>query len=314
MSQSDRVDPARAAASSAEPAAPVHRCGHVAIVGRPNVGKSTLLNRLIGQKISITSAKPQTTRHRIVGVLTQPNAQLLFFDTPGRQTKHGGALNRVLNRTVHQTAADADVIVMVCDAARWTETDARIATELPTDRPIVLALNKVDALADKSTLLPLIAKIAAVREFAAIVPISAEKGQQLDALLSECIERLPEAPPVMDEDAVTDRGERFFAAELLREKLFRLTGDEIPYTSTVVIDRYEEEPRRRRIWATILVERDAHKAMVLGAGGERVKRIGSEARAELERMLDAKVHLEVWVKVKSGWADNEQSVRAYGYE
>ncbi len=209
---SDQPGSAASGAPQSGQAAPAHRCGHVAIVGRPNVGKSTLLNRLIGQKVSITSAKPQTTRHRIVGVLSRPDAQLLFFDTPGRQTKHGGALNRVLNRTVQQTAADADVIVMVCDASRWTEADARMAAELPADRPVVLALNKVDALADKSALLPLIAKISAVREFAAVVPISAEKGQQLDALLAECVARLPEGPPIMDEDAVTDRGERFFAA------------------------------------------------------------------------------------------------------
>ncbi len=305
MSAPDHTD-----AASAVP----HRSGRVAIVGRPNVGKSTLLNRLVGQKISITSAKPQTTRHRIVGVLSRPDAQLLFFDTPGRQTKHGGALNRVLNRTVQQTAAEADVVVLVCDAARWTEADARIAADLPADRPVVLAPNKVDALADKAALLPLIARIAQLREFAAVVPISAAKGTQIEALLAECIAHLPEGPPLMDPELVTDRGERFFAAELLREKLFRLTGEEIPYTSTVVIDRYEETPRLRRIWATILVDRDAHKAIVLGAGGERIKRIASEARVELERMLDVRVHLEVWVKVKSGWADNEQSLRAYGYE
>lgn len=291
-----------------------HRCGHVAIVGRPNVGKSTLLNRLVGQKVSITSAKPQTTRHRIVGVLSRPDAQLLFLDTPGRQSKHGGALNRVLNRTVVQAARDADVVVMVCDAARWTDADARVAAELPAGVPVVLALNKVDALPDKSLLLPRIAQIVAGRPFDAVVPISAERGTQLEALLAECIARLPPGPPLVEADAVTDRSERFFAAELLREKLFRLTGDEIPYTSTVVIDRYEEQGDRRRIWATILVERDAHRAMVLGAGGERIKRIASEARVELERMLDARVHLEVWVKVKSGWADNEQSLRAYGYE
>lgn len=293
---------------------PPHRCGYVAIVGRPNVGKSTLLNRLVGQKVSITSAKPQTTRHRIVGVLTRPDAQLLFFDTPGKQSKHRGALNRVLNRTVQQTAAEADVIVLVIDAARWTDTDAQIARDLPSDRPVLLALNKVDALPDKSALLPLIAKVSAARDFAAVVPISAEKGTQLDALLAECVSRLPEGPPIMDPETVTDRSERFYAAELLREKLFRLSGDEIPYTSTVVIDKYEELPRLRRIYATILVERDSHRAIVLGAGGERIKRIASEARVELERMLDAKIHLEVWVKVKGGWADSEQSLRAYGYE
>ena len=307
-----RPESAEQAAGAGVPAG--HRCGQVAIVGRPNVGKSTLLNRLLGQKVSITSAKPQTTRHRSVGVLTRPDAQLLFLDTPGRQSKHGGALNRVLNRAVMQAAGDADVIVMVCDAARWTQADARIAAELPAGRPVVLAINKVDALADKSALLPHIAQASAARAFEAVVPISAERGTQLDALVAECVARLPEGPPAVDADTVTDRSERFYAAELLREKLFRLTGEEIPYTSTVVIDRYEEQPRLRRIYATILVEREAHRAIVLGAGGERIKRIASEARVELERMLDARIHLEVWVKIKSGWADNEQSLRAYGYE
>lgn len=292
----------------------VHRCGYVAIVGRPNVGKSTLLNRLVGQKLSITSKKAQTTRHRILGVLTRPDAQLLFFDSPGFQTRNGGALNRVLNRTAQQVAQDADVVVLVCDAAGWTKGDEQLAKLLPKDRPVLLAINKVDTVADKGRLLPMVEQICRVRAFDEVVPLSARSGRQVDLLVDLCAARLPEGEPMFGEDELTDRGERFQAAELIREKLFRLLGDEIPYESTVVIEKYEELPRLRRIFATVLVDRDAQKAIVLGAGGERLKRIATEARLDLERMLGVKVYLEVFVKVRSGWADNEQGLRAYGYE
>ncbi len=293
---------------------PGHRCGYVAIVGRPNVGKSTLLNRLVGQKLSITSRKAQTTRHRVLGVLTRPDAQLLFLDSPGYQTRNTGALNRVLNRTALQVAGDADVVVMVCDAAAWTEADQRLAQQLPRDRPVLLAVNKVDSVADKARLLPMVERASRARAFDEVVPISARTGRQVDLLVDLCVARLPEAPRAFEEDQLTDRSERFLAAELIREKLFRLLGDELPYESTVVVEKFEELPRLRRIHATILVARDAQKAIVLGSGGERIKRIATESRLDLERMLGCRVYLELFVKVRSGWSDSEQSLRAYGYE
>lgn len=290
------------------------RCGTVAIVGRPNVGKSTLLNRLVGQKLSITSDRPQTTRHRIVGVVHRPDAQLLFLDSPGYQTRIGGPMNRVLNRTALQVARDADVVVLVCDARNWTATDTRIAQALPGDRPVLLAMNKVDLVKDKALLLPAIDRVRRVREFDAIVPLSARSGRQVELLVDECAKRLPEAPPLYDADALTDRSERFLAAETIREKLFRQLGDELPYTSTVEIEQFEELPQLRRIHAAIVVDREAQRPIVIGAGGERIKRIATEARLDLERLFGTKVFLELFVKVKSGWADSEQSLRSYGYE
>lgn len=293
---------------------PAHRCGHVAIVGRPNVGKSTLVNRLVGTKLSITSAKAQTTRHRIVGVVTRPHAQFLLLDTPGYQTRNRGALNRVLNRTAAQAALEADVVVLVADANGWTPGDDKALALVPAGRPIVVALNKIDAVQDKAKLLPLAQRLSAHPGVTAIVPISARNGRQVDELLDECAKHLPEGEALFDADAFTDRSERFLAAELVREKMFRLLGDELPYQSTVVIEKYEELPGMRRIFAAIVVERDAQKPIVLGAGGERIKRIASEARQDLERMLDCKVYLEVWVKVKGGWSDDENRLRTYGYE
>jgi GTP-binding protein Era len=291
-----------------------HRCGYVAIVGRPNVGKSTLLNYLIGQKLSITSRKAQTTRHRIVGVLSRPDAQLLFVDSPGYQTRSMGPLNRVLNRTSQQVAADADVVILVCDASGWTDADREMARLLPNGLPLLLAVNKSDSVADKSRLARLIGQASAERSFDEVVPISARTGHQVKLLADLCVARLPVGPSVLEEDALTDRSERFLATELIREKLFRLLGDELPYESTVVIEKYEEMPRLRRVFATIIVAREAHKPIILGAGGERIKRIASEARVDLEKMTGTKVYLELFVKVRGGWADNETSLRAYGYE
>ena len=291
-----------------------YRCGYVAIVGRPNVGKSTLLNRLVGQKLSITSKRPQTTRHRVLGVLTREDAQLLWLDTPGYQTRSGGAMNRLLNRTAQQVSQEADVVVMVCDGAAWTAADEQLAKLLPTDRPVLLAVNKIDAHPDRARLMKVVERAVQVRAFDEVVPISARSGRQVDLLVDLCAARLPEGERQFGEDELTDRPERFLAAELIREKLFRLLGDELPYESTVVIDQYEELPRLRRVFASVLVDRDAQKAIVLGAGGERIKRISTDARIELERMFGVKVYLELFVKVRSGWADTEQSLRSYGYE
>jgi GTP-binding protein Era len=292
----------------------VHRCGYVAIVGRPNVGKSTLVNRLVGEKLSITSSKAQTTRHRIVGVVNRPGAQIMLLDTPGFQTRNKGALNRVLNRTASQAALEADVVVLVADAHGWTAGDDQALKLVPAGKPLVLALNKVDAVKDRTRVMALLAQLGANPAIGAIVPISARNGRQVDALLDEAARRLPEGDALFDVDTYTDRSERFFAAEAIREKMFRLLGDEVPYQSTVVIEQFEELPGLRRIFAAIVLEREAQKPIVLGAGGERIKRIGSEARQDLERAFDCKVYLEVWVKIKSGWSDNEQRLKSYGYE
>jgi GTP-binding protein Era len=286
----------------------------VAIVGRPNVGKSTLLNALVGQKISITSDKPQTTRHRITGIRTQGVAQCVFVDTPGFQTRHGSALNRSLNRTVRGVLSDVDVVLFVVEAGKFTLEDAKVLALLPEDKPVLLVANKLDRLHRRDDVLPWLASMRERRDFAEFVPLSAKREGDAVRLLSIVAPYLPQQPWFYDEDALTDRSERFLASELIREKLFRLTGDELPYSCTVVLDKFEEDGDLRRIAATIIVEREAHKGMVIGDGGERLKRIGSEARQELERLLEAKVFLELWVKVRSGWASNEEHLRSYGYE
>jgi len=290
------------------------RCGLLAIVGRPNVGKSTLLNALVGQKISITSNKAQTTRHRITGIRTRGAAQFVFVDTPGFQTRHAAALNRSLNRAVTGTIADVDIAVFVVEAGRFGNDDAAVLKLLPPGLPAVLVANKLDSVTRRSDLAPWLQAMQGKHPFVEFVPLSATKPADADRLLEIVAPYLPAQPWLHEADALTDRSDRFLAAEIVREKLFRLTGDELPYTSTVVIDKYEEEGRLRRIAATIVVERDGHKGMIIGAGGERLKRIGSEARQELERLLDAKVFLELWVKVRSGWADDEAHLRSYGYE
>ncbi len=308
-------------------AAPAQRCGLVAIVGKPNVGKSTLLNALVGQKISITSDKAQTTRHRITGIRTLGTTQFVFVDTPGFQTRHGQALNRTLNRTVQATLADVDVVLFVCEAGRFSLADAQVLALLQGDgmaaKPVLLVANKLDALARRQDVLPWLKGMQERHAFAEFVPMSARKPGDVERLLEIVAKHLPEQAWLYEEDALTDRSERFMAGEMIREKLFRLTGDELPYTSTVVVEQFEEEDpeaeqagqaRRIRITASIVVERDAHKAMVIGEGGERIKRIGSEARVELERLWGARVFLELWVKVRSGWADDEAHLRSYGYE
>jgi GTP-binding protein Era len=297
-----------------EPAALPQRCGLVAIVGRPNVGKSTLLNALVGQKISITSNKAQTTRHRITGIRTVGAAQCVFVDTPGFQTRHGSALNRTLNRTVRGVLADVDVVLFVVEAGKFTLDDAKVLALLPENKPVLLVANKLDVVKRRDEMLPWLAQMRQRREFTEFVPLSATKDADAKRLLDIVAPHLPEQGWFYDEDALTDRSERFLASELIREKLFRLTGDELPYSSTVLIDKFEEEGELRRIAASIVVEREAHKGMIIGEGGERLKRIGSEARQELERLLEAKVFLELWVKVRTGWASNEEHLRSYGYE
>lgn len=291
-----------------------YRTGFVAIVGRPNVGKSTLLNRLIGQKISIVSRKAQTTRHRVTGILTEAHAQFVFVDTPGFQTKHRNALNRSMNRSVTQALAEVDLVFFVIEAGRFGEDDRKVMSVLPTDARVVLVINKVDRLDDKSRLLPFIADMSTVFPFAEIVPLSAEKGMNVDTLVKAARPLLPIGEPIFGPDDITDRSERFLASEFLREKLFRLLGDELPYGMAVEIEKFETVGNLRRIFAAIIVDRDSHKGIVIGRNGEQLKRISSEARVELERLFDAKVYLEVWVKVKSGWADDERALKSLGYE
>jgi GTP-binding protein Era len=303
------------------------RCGTVAIVGRPNVGKSTLLNALVGQKISITSRKAQTTRHRIVGVRTRGQAQFVFVDTPGFQTRHSQALNRNLNRAVRSSLSDVDLVLLVVEAGRFGKDDQQVVALLPAGVPAILVANKLDMVHRRADLLPWLQALPQQHAFAEYVPMSAERSADVERLLDIIEPRLPERSWVHDPDALTDRDERFLAAEIVREKLFRLTGEELPYTSTVVLDRFEEwdapAPAKLRqravvvqrsvhIAATIVVERDAHKGIVIGQGGERLKRIGTEARHELQHLLDARVHLALWVQVRSGWADDERHLRSYG--
>jgi len=290
------------------------RCGFVAIVGRPNVGKSTLNNALIGGKISIVSRKAQTTRHRIHGVLTREHEQFVFVDTPGFQTRHGGAMNRMMNRVVTQALADVDVVVHVVEAGKWSEGDAKLLPILPKGERCILAVNKIDALKSRDELFPYVAHVAALHDYGAVVPVSAARNRQLDHLLDEIARRLPEGEPMFEADTLTDRPMRFIAAELVREKIFRLVGDELPYGCTVVIEEWEESEKGARIAACVVVERDSHKPILLGKGGMHMKRIASEARQEMTKMLDKPVHLEVYIKVRKGWSDKEGALRDFGYE
>ena len=290
------------------------RCGYIAIVGRPNVGKSTLMNELIGAKVSITSRKAQTTRHRIMGIQTDDDAQFVYIDTPGFQTRYNNALNKNLNRTVRDTLSAADVIVFVVDAGVFGQADEQVLALLPENVPVILTINKTDKIREKAELIPFAQKIAGLREFAAIVPVSARQRFQLNELEEEIRKLLPENPPFFSPDDVTDRSERFMAAEIIREKIFRYTGDELPYTSTVVIEQFERKEKICRVFAAVLVDRDAHKAMIIGHKGDKLKEISTEARRDMEKMFGVPVYLEIWVKVKSGWADTEAGLRAYGYE
>lgn len=290
------------------------RCGYVAIVGRPNVGKSTLMNELIGAKVSITSRKAQTTRHRIMGIQTDDDTQYIYIDTPGFQTRHNNALNKNLNKTVSNTLQSADVILFLIEAGTFGPADEQVLNLIPDDVPAILVINKTDRVRDKASLFAFAENVTSRHNFAAVLPVSARKRFQLGQLEEEIRNHLPEGEPVFEADDVTDRSERFMAAEIVREKIFRFCGDELPYTSTVVIEQFEKKDRLRRVFAAVLVERSAHKAMMIGHKGERLKEMSTEARQDMEKMFGVPVYLEIWVKVKSGWADNEAGLRAYGYE
>lgn len=289
------------------------RAGFIAIVGRPNVGKSTLLNAVVGEKISITSRKPQTTRHRIVGIRTDESTQWVFVDTPGFQLQHRNALNRAMNKTVTEALSSVDVVVFVVEALHYDQRDEQVKKLLPQNRPVVLVINKTDTVKDKDALLPFIERMAREFPFVDIVPASAQTKSQLKDLLEAIRPHLPESPPLYDQDDLTDRSERFLAAEAVREKVFRLLGDEVPYSTSVMIEKFEQEGNLRRIHAAIIVDKEGQKGILIGKGGEKLKAIGTQARKDLERLFGGKVFLEVWVKVKSGWADDERAVKSLGY-
>ena len=291
------------------------RCGYVAVIGRPNVGKSTLINHMIGEKVSITSKKPQTTRDRVLGVVTEHDAQIVFMDTPGFQTKVGNQLIRRMNRTVRSTLGEVDAVVFVIEALGWRPADLEVLRLLPKDAGnVILAINKTDLSRSKDALLPLMAESMQKFPFAAIVPVSAEKNRQLDDLIAEIKKHLPESVPFFDPDMYTDRSPRFLAAETIREKAFRLLGDELPYGIAVTIDKWVEDEESADIVATLIVERESHKPIVIGEGGAKLREIGRLARADVADMLGKRVHLEVWVRVRRGWSDDVKALKTLGYE
>ena len=291
-----------------------HRCGTVGIAGRPNTGKSSLLNRLVGQKLSIVSAKAQTTRHLVTGILTQDDCQYVFVDAPGQQTRSRSSLHRALNRRATEAARDADVAMFVVEALRFGAEDQAALRRIPAEQRVVAAVNKIDTLKNAAQLLPFLQRLSRTRDFAAIVPVSAKTGKNIAALKAALREALPEAPAAYPSDQLTDRDERFFAAELLREKLFHEMAEELPYRCEVLIDSFKEEGRLRRIEATILVERDSQKSMVIGAGGARLKKMAAAARQDMEQLFGGKVYLGVWVKVRKAWTDDARVLRQLGYE
>ncbi|MES2367524.1 MAG: GTPase Era [Pseudomonadota bacterium] len=295
-------------------APPDFRTGYIAIVGRPNVGKSTLTNHIVGAKVSITSRKAQTTRHRIHGIHTTPDAQFIFVDTPGFQTKYSNALNRSMNKTVVDALRSTDVVLFVLDGTHFDARDRQVVELLPRDMPVILVLNKLDLIKDKDQLLPFIAQMSEVFSFAAVVPLSARDGDNVPGLMREIRKHLPEAPPMFEEDEITDKSERFLAAEIVREKVFRLSGEEVPYSASVIIEKFEQEGEMRRIFAGILVDKPNQKGILIGHQGAKLKEIGTAARLDMERLFGGKVYLELWVKVKGGWADSERILKQLGYE
>lgn len=289
------------------------RCGAVVLFGRPNVGKSTLLNALVGQKLSITSRKPQTTRHRIRGILTRPDAQYIFVDTPGFQTQHRSALNRSMNRGVRGALDEVDLAMLVVEAGRFGPEDRALMKLAPRDKPLLLVINKTD-LISRDKLLSFIKTVSSEKAISEFIPISAQRKKGLEVLLRALRRYLPEQPAIYGEDELTDRDERFLASELLREKLFRSLGDEVPYGASVIIEKFEATPKLRRIHAAIVVDREGHKAIIIGAGGEQMKRMATAARKDMEKLFCGKVYLEVWVKVRSGWTDDDAQLRRLGYD
>lgn len=298
---------------------PSHRCGSVAVIGRPNVGKSTLTNALVGAKVSIVSNRPQTTRHRLLGIASFPEGQIVLVDTPGLHREQGrfkaSAMSRVMNRAARGSLEDVEAALLVIEAGRWDEEDT-LAYNVLSDAgiPVVLIVNKVDRLKDKSALLPFLAQVSEGRTFAAVHPVSALKRKGLEALVKDVLGLLPEAPSMFGEDEITDRSQRFLAGELVREQLMRQLGEELPYATTVEIERFAEDGNLLRIGAVIWVEREGQKAIVIGKGGTRLKEIGAKARQQMERLFGAKVFLETWVRVREGWSDDESALKAFGYE
>ncbi|MWN04940.1 GTPase Era [Gilliamella sp. Pas-s95] len=294
----------------------IQHCGFVAIVGRPNVGKSTLLNQLLGQKVSITSRKAQTTRHRIVGIDTQDNNQIIYIDTPGLHIEEKRAINRLMNRAASSSIGDVELVIFVVEGTHWNDDDEMVANKLKDCKsPVLLVINKIDNVTDKTQLLPHIQTISQKVNFLDVVPISAEKGEGVDIIKDIVKKHLPEGEHHFPEDYITDRSQRFMASEIIREKLMRFLGDELPYSVTVEIEQFKVDERNGmyRINGLILVERDGQKKMVIGNKGEKIKKIGIEARKDMQSFFDNKVHLELWVKVKAGWADDERALRSLGY-
>jgi GTP-binding protein Era len=290
------------------------RCGTIGIAGRPNTGKSSLLNRIVGEKLSIVSARPQTTRHLITGILTRDDCQYIFVDAPGQQSRLRSSFHRTLNRRATEAARDADVALFVVEAGRFGPEDRASLEHIPQSQKVIAAVNKIDTLRRESDLIPFLDRLSKTRAFEAVVPVSAKTGRNIPALLRALREALPEAPAVYPPDQLTDRDERFFAAELLREKIFEEMGEELPYRCEVLIDSFKQEGRLRRIEASILVERDSQKAIVIGAGGERLKRMASAARKDMEKLFGGKVYLGTWVKVRKSWTDDARVLRQLGYE
>jgi len=290
------------------------RCGTIGIAGRPNTGKSSLLNRIVGEKLSIVSARPQTTRHLITGILTRDDCQYIFVDAPGQQSRLRSSFHRTLNRRATEAARDADVALFVVEAGRFGPEDRASLEHIPQSQKVIAAVNKIDTLRRESDLIPFLDRLSKTRAFEAVVPVSAKTGRNIPALLRALREALPEAPAMYPPDQLTDRDERFFAAELLREKIFEEMGEELPYRCEVLIDSFKQEGRLRRIEASILVERDSQKAIVIGAGGERLKRMASSARKDMEKLFGGKVYLGTWVKVRKSWTDDARVLRQLGYE
>jgi len=288
-------------------------CGYIAIVGRPNVGKSTLLNRLVGVKLSITSRKPQTTRNLITGIVTRQQAQLILVDTPGFQTHFSNILNRSMNRMVTQSLSSVDVVLIVVEALKYGAEDQRLIELLPHKKAALLVINKIDRISDRKRLLPFIKRMSELKDFSEIIPVSAAKGKGIEKLIEVTEKYLPQRLAIYAVDEITEASERFLAAELIRENIFRMLGDELPYVSMVIIDKFIEEQGLRRIFASIIVDKESHKGIVVGVRGGRLKEIASKARRDMEKIFNGKVFLEVWVKVRSGWADDERFLKRSGY-